>query len=118
MPERLQPYHGGDNPTLLLALHDMDNARKHRQLIKFESSAPGIGVYKFGVWPRLDEKMRRQRPDKGYVLVRGVDNPDYQIQVRIEVTISEAGVLTGKPIIPALRQLASLTGSITTIFDE
>jgi hypothetical protein len=96
----------------------MDNARKHRQLIKFESSAPGIGVYKFGVWPQLDEKMRRQRPDKGYVWVRGVDNPDYQIQVRIEVTISEAGVLTGKPIIPALRQLASLTGSITTIFDE
>jgi hypothetical protein len=115
--ESLQPYHGGDNCLLLFALHNMDNARKHRSLIKAASSAAGFGVYRFGLRPDIDKLMRSRPLDKGYVLARGVADPDCQIQVRIEITLREAGVLTDKEAIGALRELARLVDSIIWLFD-
>jgi hypothetical protein len=115
--ERLQPYHGGDKPLLLLSLHNIDNARKHRQLIGVESTAPGVSIFRYGAMPETDDIMRAQAPDHGYVDARSSADPDYQIQVRIEVAFRDAGVLTGKPITPALRELISLTHAIIAIFD-
>ena len=87
--ERLQPYHGGDAPLLLWSLHDLDIARKHRRLLRTYSSPHGFGVVRYAFLPReLDAVLREQPPDKGYVFPRGPANPDYHIQIRIDVSLA------------------------------
>jgi hypothetical protein len=85
-------------------------------LLAFKPRTIGIGVWKYGVHPGLDDLMRAQGPDKGYVRLRDMANPDYDIQVSIEVTISETGILKGKPVIAALRDLAGLADRIIGAF--
>jgi hypothetical protein len=118
--ERLQPYHGGDVPMLLWSLHDLDITRKHRRLVEAYSSPHGIGVYRYGsISPEFDELMRTQPPNDGYVFPRGAANPEYHIQVRIEISLGlgHIGPLATKPIVPALRKLADTTKSIIDLFD-
>jgi hypothetical protein len=117
--ERLQPYHGGDVPMLLWSLHDLDIARKHRYLVEAYSSPHGISIYRWGTLPPdLDELMRKQPLEEGYVLPRGPTDPDYHIQVRIEVSLGHVGPLAAKPINTALRQLASTTKGVIDLFDN
>jgi hypothetical protein len=63
--------------------------------------------------------MRTQPPNDGYVFPRGAANPEYHIQVRIEISLGlgHIGPLATKPIVPALRKLADTTKSIIDLFD-
>lgn len=115
--ECLQPYHGTDIPLLLWSLHDLDVTRKHRQLVHAYSSPHGLSIYRYGSLPvELDELMRKELPDDGYVLPRGPPNADYHIQIRIEVSLGYVGLLAAKPIETALRQLASTTKAVIDVF--
>jgi hypothetical protein len=112
----LQPCFGGDN--LLLALNQLDNIRKHQRLISFFSHSVGMSVYKVGSLPsELDAIYRTQAPENGYVLARNVSDPDYQIQVRVEITFSDIQVVAGRPVEPTLWQFAGLARSIIKLFD-
>jgi hypothetical protein len=62
--------------------------------------------------------MREQPPDDGYALPRGPDNPDYHIQVRIEVTIGQTGPLGAEPIVPALIKLIAAVQAVINQFDN
>lgn len=48
---------------------------------------------------------------------RGPPNPDYQIQVRIKVSLGYAGSLGAEPITAALLKLAAATKSVIDLFD-
>ncbi len=116
--ERLQPYNGGDIPILLWALHDLDVMRKHQRLMQAHSSPHGLGIYKYGSFlPEIDAVMRSQPPDDGYVLPRGPANPDYQIQIRIEVAFSNVGRLSLEPAALVLKKFSDAAKAIIGVFD-
>ena len=56
------------------------------RLIEIDSSIAGIGV------TRRDGIFGGQPPADGYVLARNVSDPNYDVQVRVEVSLSEAGL--------------------------
>ncbi|SRR6266571_8882398 len=117
--ERLQPYHGGDVPMLLWSLHDLDVTRKHRQLVEAYSSPHGIGITRYGsLPPDFDDLLRKQAPDKGYAFPRGPTNPDYHIQIRIEISLSYIGPLAAQPIAVALSELADTAALVINLFDN
>jgi hypothetical protein len=116
--ELLQPYHGGDIQTLLWALHNLDIERKHRSLLQTHSSPHGIGVYRYGsLPPEFDKIVRKQPLDHGYVLPRGPTDPDYRIQIRIEVSLSHISFLTTYSVDAALSQLAGAAEAVINLFD-
>jgi hypothetical protein len=115
--ERLQPYNGGDVAALLWTLHDMDVTRKHRALVHAYSSPHGIGIYKFGTNPELDDFLRGRAPDEGYTFPREPADPNYHIQIRIEVSLGHTGALTAEPIAPSLHKLCDLAEGIIRLFN-
>jgi hypothetical protein len=95
----------------------MDNVRKHRRLVKAESRTPGVSIYRFGHRPDIDAIMGRQPPPEGYVLARNPVDPNYQVEVRITVTLPEAGPLSREPIVEALREFANAAQTVINIFN-
>jgi hypothetical protein len=116
--EKLQPYHGGYLNNLLWTLHNMDIVRKHRRLVKAESWTPGVSVYRAGHRPDIDPKMGRQPPPEGYILARNPVDPNYSVEVRIAVTLPEAGPLSRETIIEALREFANASQTVINMFDN
>jgi hypothetical protein len=115
--EKLQPYHGGHLNNLLWTLHNMDIVRKHRRLVKAESWTPGVSVYRAGHRPDIDAMMGRQPPPEGYILARNPVDPNYNVEVRIAVTLPEAGPLSRETIIEALREFANASQTVINLFD-
>ena len=114
--EGLQPYQEG-NKNLLFALHDMDIARKHRGLIEAVSRAGRFSVRQFGARPEFGKIIRSQAPEHGYVEARGVANPNYQIDVKIEVVFRNVDAIPSEEVIATLCDFAILARGIISRFD-
>lgn len=114
--EALAPYQGGND--LLFAFHQMDIIRKHRALLTvyrdrhFLLSGTGLDAI------FADELPPPERPKDKSILAR--TNPsttDCQIELAIEVTLAGAEPLSAKPVVPALREFASLVYSVIARFE-
>jgi hypothetical protein len=114
--ENLKPYQGGDD--LLWALHHMDIMRKHRQLIVVNPIPRSVMVSRWGdSHPELEFINTFEPLKHGTVLALVPPGSDYKVKIRPEVTFSEAGILTRKPVTPSLGKMAGHAASIIKLFD-
>ncbi len=127
--ENLKPYEGGDD--LLYAVRQLDNTRKHTQLV---IAKPIISNYfVFGTdlrggnpeWQRLERKtilFRFNSPPimPGGRYTRAVHYPRVtkgNLHLTISVLFEESSlVVSDKPVIPVLRELAERAEKIITLF--
>ena len=114
--EKLKPYRGGND--LLYALHHLDIVRKHQRLISVSASARGIYFFNWAAAPQTDLSYAGTPLEHGTVLARVPRGSNYQVKLRLEVTLSEAGILSGSPIASSLRKLAGHASSIIKLFDN
>lgn len=114
----LQPYQGGNQA--LWALHQLDIMRKHRRLLAAMTnpgmfSITGLGLREHYTpvatgWMTVND----QETVVG-VLAKGA--PHYEMKFAGYITINETALIDPKPLIPSLRDFASLANSIINLFD-
>jgi hypothetical protein len=115
--ESLEPWRGGDNP-LLIALHDIDVARKHRRLIGVSATPQWMTVTPGAIETGL-ELVRGWPGFKNDTIIAtaNINAPNSEFHFSLQVTLDEAGPVSGQPVIASLNQFASLVNSIIELFD-
>lgn len=114
--ENLRPYEGGND--LLFALHHTDIMRKHRRLLDLVATPRNISYWEGAGGLRFVYR-RGDQLEHGTILARVPlgTSPNYRVHLRLEITLRNAGVVSGKPVIAALCDFASLAESIVQLFD-
>ena len=92
----------------------MDIVRKHRNLLDYRATAPGIAVLKAA--PGLPIVPFEMESD--YVLAEVPADPGYLVQVRVEVKLRDSGLFQTETVENSLRILVRLARDITGKYDK
>jgi hypothetical protein len=117
--EKLEPWRGGNH--FLVALHDLDNTRKHRRLIAVSPSIHVVMIQSVTISAdkpsiRFDLNIRRFENDT--IIARSAPGTKHSNpEISFDVTINEAGPVSGEHVISALDKFAGLADSIIRRFD-
>jgi hypothetical protein len=89
--ESLEPWRGGDNP-LLIALHDIDIARKHRRLIGVSATPQWMTVIPSAIETGL-ELVRGWPGFKNDTIIAtaNINAPNSEFHFSLQATLDEAG---------------------------
>ena len=107
----LCPYPGGND--LLVALHDLDVTRKHRQLLKMNMSPRGLafegeGTITLGDWRDFDEKT--------VIVSTCASMPDRKMHIGLHITFDKGVWTPSNDLAARLREFARLADSIINTF--
>jgi hypothetical protein len=114
--ESLKPYPGGNDA--LVALHGLDVLRKHRRLINVRLIPTAIVVTPSGWGQGLGFPARWPGFYDGATIAWiDINATESAFQMPLQITFDETDFLPSRPVVPALRDLASLAESIIKLFD-
>lgn len=94
--ESLEPWRGGYNP-LLSALHDIDNARKHRRLIGVSAAPQWLFVTPSAIKTGLEIMPWSGFKNDALIATANINVPNSEFQFALQVTLDEAGPVSGQP---------------------
>jgi hypothetical protein len=119
--EKLQPYKGGHN--LLFILHQLDIARKHRQLLELSAEPASITIkssrVRDGDIIRLDDYLQVQKTGNESLLAyttKGATTPDIELAAKIVFNGPLFGSLR-MPVVKAIQMFAQMADGIIVSFD-
>ena len=116
--ESFEPYRGGN--STLVALHDLDNLRKHRRLIEVRllptvilvsPLAHGQGLEFPSQWPGFkDDAVMAWYPI-------GANAAECGFEMPVQIVFNEVDFAGTRPVIPTLKEFADFATSIIAAFD-
>ena len=111
--ENLKPYKGGDDR--LYFLHQMDIARKHRQLIDVGADIGAWNLSGVGLEAEFPASWARLENDAVLAWISPTAT-DYELNLTPEVTLIQVPTRTRRPVLSTLREFAGLAESIINFF--